>query len=490
MNMFFLMAFFAAACTDSYIAAQPAFPVDLPISYKIFMHERELFGWAPNVMLNVPNFDCNNRVYIRSRNSDRDSTGNVETLTSNGWEQISFVDDIVAKYPDFRGFNRAGGWWPARIVFDKDNHAYTLISIFFGENDPKSFIRNRGENPVDESKRRNLLLYSTDGCRSWQIIEIPDLESPATPMIEYQAGPHILNDPPLIGLTEKIAKHPSRWADTHHLYVYAPVKTATGGLSLNEPITVSRRCFGLGGHSGGGSFAARTGDQAHIVWGEVVDSTDEPNGSPTMGADLNLNTRTLSAPVELSRTFPANDVHNNPAIVADSKDVLHVMTGSHQYLFDYLYSLQPGTFAGGFSKPVRTLSRKYLEKKNYTKGGQTYVSLVCDKQDNLHLVNRDQSHDPAYFDGVYHLNLVYQRKPAGGNWEEPRIIVRTPSPGYSGYYHKMAVDQNGKVYISYSYSNRTPPYNDIPMHTFRAMIASDDCGNNWHLVTTDDFKSE
>ena len=467
---------------------RPAYPVVLPMEYEIFMHERELFGWDPDCMLNVPNFDSDNRVYIRSRNADRDSTGNVEMLVSKDWKQISFVDEIVAAYPDFRGFNRASGWWPARIIFDTDNHAYTLVSIFLGDNDPKSFMRNKGaDNVLDPANRKNVLLYSKDRCRTWQVVEIPQIDCAATPLIEYPTGPLAIDGPPVIGLMEKISVHPARWADVHHFYVYAPRKTETG-LELGEPITITRNSFGHGGHSGGGCFAARTGDHVHMVWGEMVLTEDEPKGSPMMGASLNLKTRELSAPVEFSRTFPANDIHNNPAICADSQGILHIMTGSHQRLFDYLYSLQPGTFSGGLSEPVHTVSTSYLQKKNYTKGGQTYVSLVCDHQDTLHLVNRDESHIPSHLGGQYHLNMVYQRKKKGAAWEKPKIVVRTPSPGYSCYYQKLALDRNGKLYLSYSYTNRTPPYNDIPLHNFRAMIASDNGGDDWHLVTTDDFK--
>jgi hypothetical protein len=55
---------------------------------------------------------------------------------------------------------------------------------------------------------------------------------------------------------------------------------------------------------------------------------------------------------------------------------------------------------------VGTLTSGYLESKQYKAGGQTYASLVCDDEDVLHLVYRDQSHDPKSFDGEYRLNKL------------------------------------------------------------------------------------
>ena len=129
---------------------------DAPVVLKPQQHEAELFGWHPGFTLNVPSFDKEGRAYIRSRTESLDETGFVEARDGGRCTKLDFLEAVRKAVPDFESTVHGGGWMPSRIVFDTDDHAYTLLQV-----------------RLTDKATKNLLLYSRDLCRSWQVYTLP-----------------------------------------------------------------------------------------------------------------------------------------------------------------------------------------------------------------------------------------------------------------------------------------------------------------------------
>src|SRR5690606_31732821 len=130
-----------------------------------------------------------------------------------------------------------------------------------------------------------------------------------------------------------------------------------------------------------------------------------------------------------------------PGIAMDRQGFLHVVTGSHHgESFQYLRSLRPND-ATAWTKPEPALAGGWRAVSGREAGGQTYVSLVCDARDVLHLVFR---HWQTGMRKYPHLDvggkdqmaaLSYQRKPAAADgWSDPVTLAIPERPTYSIYY--------------------------------------------------------
>jgi len=262
-----------------------------------------------------------------------------------------------------------------------------------------------------------------------------------------------------------------------------------GKLVLGEPVLVSDRCIGPCQHSGNPSPTATRDGQTHIVWGEVDDSG--ASGVPTYAATYSHDTGEVGPKVLLAYAPPVNDVHNAPGICMDSEGYLHAITGSHGQPFKYVRSLKPNNAYSGWTEPEDVLTGGSLDRKTGKgRGRQTYLALLCDSKDTLHIAFRQwRSGIDEYFDGDLYAALSYQRKKKGQKWEDGRPLVVPPLPSYSIYYHKLTVDRNDRLYLSYSYYTSDTTYQeDLPgQYNNRAVIMSPDGGEKWKLVETDDF---
>lgn len=432
-------------------------------------HEDALFHWHPDYTQNVPGFDPENRPYIRSRTHRRDPTRFVHTLEEGDWVERSLLDAIRADYPHFRKTYKAAGPFCTRIVFDEAGHAYTAVQALREDRDPV-----------------NLLLYSRDHGRTWQTFRFP----PGAFTLEHEAGPRLLEVPPAIAVWEAHTSHPARFASWHTLKVLLPRKTEDG-LVLGEPITVSESFLGYSSHSGGGTRLITHNGRTHVIFGETTDR-DLP-GVPTYVRTLYRETGSrkrgrMDDKVFLAHAPPANDVHNDPALCLDGHGHLHAVTGAHGDNFYYLRSRAPDD-ASAWTDPVPTLEVGWRDDDGSQRGRQTYVALVCDHRDTLHLVFRQwrrgvDEHHPDPFYGA----LSYQRKTRRGAWEPAWPLVVPPVAGYSIYYHKLATDRDGRLYLSYSYWAKEPPYVDHKGEfRHRALLRSADGGETWHLPETEDF---
>lgn len=441
-----------------------------PLVFQAGRNVKELFGYSPEYTQNVPVFDSMNRPYIRSRTADINGTSYVHTLQSGKWTKKGFISFIKAAYPDFQNTQSAGGWFGARIVFDSNDIAYTIVKI-----------------RLKDGSSKNVLLCSRDYCDTFTVHELP-YEFFAH---ECYAGHNEITGPPFIAAWKHYKEHAARWTNHNSLYVIKP-GFKDGKLIITKPVFVTNDFFGMAQHSGGASFAVTKGNKTHFVWAEVTDK-DLP-GAPTYIATYYHDINTVSKKKLLAYAPPINDVHNTPGICIDSEGFLHVITGAHGQPFKYTRSLMPNEIFAGWTKPVDILETGYKENETdlTERGRQTYLAFVCDKDDNLHIVFRQwRKGVDQYHDGSKYAALSYQRKLKGKQWDKnARPLVIAALPDYSIFYHKLTMDHLNRIFLSFSYisgeelnskQRRPGLYHD------RMVIMSEDEGNSWEIATTAKF---
>ncbi len=451
-----------------------AIEVPEPIVLKKNQHEPAQFGYAPDYICNTPSFDSHNRPYIRSRGLDLHETGYFETLRDGEWVQRSFVEAVKARYPDFERFDRGAGWYYTHAVFDDDDNMYSILQVKCAD------------------RKTAALLFSSDYGKTFTCYDLPG----TWPNIEVRTDAHGLPGPPLIATLQRVANHPTaRWGAYYRLLLTQLV-VSEDGLELPEPVAVTEKCFGMCEHSGGASFATTLGSKTHITWAEMREEEDLP-GSPTFAATYDRETRSVGDPVFVGHAPPVNDVHNTPGICADSEGYIHVVTGAHGDHFYHYRSQFPNDLSGGFEDALEMLDHGFTlpdPDRNGRPARQTYLGLVCDPTDTLHAAFRwwIRDEDDPYHPGRVYAALGYQKKPASAEWTDARKLVVAVAHGYSNYHAKLAMDRNGRLYISYSYFNKQPNwvYGEDPSHyNFPAILTSGDGGATWELAETEHFSA-
>ena len=437
-----------------------------PIVLKPWQHEKALFGYDPEFTLNVPNFDIHNQPYIRSRSPDLDGTSFTHTLQLGKWDLRDFRSDVAAGAPNYTSFYRDAGWNGARIVFDKDDDAYTPLGL------------------RTSSGTKYVLLYSRDKCRTWQVYDLPY----GTPAIENSASPEPLEGPPCVLTFQYYAPHPATYCNYNRMYLTVPEKTESG-LDLSTSILITTNSFGAALHSGGASFMATRNGKTHFVWGEVA--PDDAPGVPSYVATYDRATGAVSPWHFIDYNPPLNDVHNTPGICMDSEGYLHIVTGSHGETFWYTRSLAPESTQDGWTPTTWTLTTGWDDLVDPERGRQTYLGLLRDQDDTLHIAFRQWRRNvDGYHPGGYYGALSYQRKPKNGPWSDARPLVIPPLPNYCIWYHKLAVDRKGGLFLSYSHWNQTDGYNGTQYrYQYRALLTSPDGGDTWDLVDTPDLQA-
>lgn len=419
-------------------AAPAQAPLSIPLVLSPFRHENEQFGYLPDYPLDAqPYFDLANRPFIAGTalHVGRDSA----------WT------DAVLAGPDGAAVGSLRG---TKVAFDADNDAYAVATL--------------GGAPA--------LLHSADGGAHVAAYPIPgnghiDIENFSGHNVP--AGP-----PPLVRITRTASDPKLIWRSLNDLALFLPEKRA-GRIVVGEPILISRRCLGISDHSGIPSSLVSRGSRVHITWGEATDPQESVPGVPTYVATYDRDTRTLGQPVLVGYGPPANDVHNSPCITMDSQGFLHVLVGTHGRTFKYARSRQPDDSAGGWTPPEDVGAGL----------SQTYVGLVCDRDDTLHLVFRLwQGHADRFPAGSYAC-LAHMRKPLGQPWSAPQPLIVAPFTDYSVYYHRLTIDRRGRLFLSYDYWSTYWFYRTDHVGNRRALLMSPDAGRTWKLADAADFAS-
>jgi hypothetical protein len=323
-------------------------------------------------------------------------------------------------------------------------------------------------------------LYSSDGGETFVIAEAFTRKERRRQIdIEQFAGHNIPAGPaPFVLATETSGSDPEHfWRRVNDLELYLP-RMVEDSLVVGAPILVSRQAIGVSSHSGVPSSIASRGQRVHVIWGEATDPEGDEPGVPAYIATWDRSEgRWLGEPVLVGYGPPANDVHNTPSIVIDSEGYLHTLTGTHGSPFAYARSLEPNSAHAGFTEPV--LVEEGLRS--------TYVGLVCDPDDTLHLVFRVWTEDGIYHPTSHYANLGYKRKRKGKDWEPMRRLAVAPFSEYSIWYHRLTIDRRGRLFVSFDYWSTFWFYRNDHIGNRRKTIMSPDGGESWQLLRTQDL---
>ncbi len=441
------------------------------------------FGYAPSFTRNLPTFDSAGRPYIRSRSGDPDYTGFVQTLRDGIWRRFDMLRALRAAYPDFAGTQGAGGGSTARIVFDTEDRAYTVVTV-----------------RLESGGLRNVMLWSTDSCGTWRAVELPAGDIAC----ETWTGHNVIEGPPLL-LVCRVdpVVNPDTGKLQRTLYLSRPYFS---GDSITVPALtqISSRALGLGEGATTASAVVSHGDLSWIVW---VDSTPRPSqGSPVYVATYDRRTGALGRRVLLAWSQGGNDGHAQPGIVIDSRGYLHVIAGAHGRPFQYRQSLVPYSADEGWSQLEQVGTTGYAQQRGagVEEGRMTYLAFVCDQQDRLHIAHRQwRRNTDTWFNGALYGALSYQRHDPELGWTAPRALVVPPYGDYSIYAQALSLDHRGRLYLSAScmagsegstrkaamerwqQSGREGP--QPPLYLRRMVLVSVDGGDEWRFATTADL---
>jgi hypothetical protein len=441
------------------------------------------FGYAPPFTRNLPTFDSADQPYIRSRSGDPDYTGFVQTLRDGVWKRLDMLRALRAAYPDFTGTQGASGGSTAQIVFDTQDRAYTLVTI-----------------RLEGGTLRNVMLWSTDGCATWRVTELPagDVVS------EIWVGHNTIEGPPLL-LVCRVdpVVNPDTGKLRRTLYLSQP-SFSGDGIVVPALTQISAGALGLSDGATTASTVVSHGDLSWIVW---ANSTPRPSrGSPVYVTTYDRRTQTLGPRVLLARSLLGNDGHAQPGIVIDSQGYLHVIAGAHGHPFQYRQSLVPFTAYQGWSQLEEVGSTGYAKRSGapVEEGRMTYLAFVCDQQDRLHIAYRQwrRNTDP-WFGGAVYGALSYQRHDPELGWTSPRPLVVPPYSGYSIYAQALGLDHRGRLYLSASctagsegsarkaalerWRQTGSEGPQPPAHLRRMVLVSVDGGEDWRFATTADL---
>lgn len=411
--------------------------LDMPIVLKPFQHENEQFGYFPQ-------YPVENQVYFNTKNQPfiRASKG-IATYRNNTWTTAGTEQSVSSAH--------AGPW--TKVAFDADGDIYVLA---MSDGEPA-------------------LLHSKDDGQTYSTYPLPEGAGRSFD-IEQFSGHNVPNEPPPIVQFRRTQSDPNHfWRKFGDMELLLPRKTENG-IEWSDPIFITDKSLGVSSHSGIPSSIVSKGSKIHISWGEATDPEDKSiPGVPAYVATYDRETGVLSDPVLIGHGAPPNDVHNTPCITMDSQGYLHVLTGTHGTPFHYSKSLKLNDTTGGWTDPIPV--GEGLR--------QTYIGLVCDQNDTLHLVFRLWRED--FHPTSYCATLSHMSKRPNEPWSEPNVLVVAPFTEYSIYYHRLTIDHSGSLFISYDYWSTFWYYRTDHLGRRRALITSPDGGQTWKMAGNEDL---
>jgi hypothetical protein len=416
-------------------------PLKMPVKLEPYRHENEQFGYLPEYPLdNQVYFDMENRPFVIAGDG-------VFHLRRGVWTKTK-----QAHRPD------AGRTVPIRplgtkIAFDRDNDVYLL-----GRDGGSTVLLRSGDHGA------TFTAWPVPGSGSFDI--------------EQFSGHNTPNGPPPLARFHQTARDPKLiWRRINDLDLILPARKPDGSIVMGEPIAVSKKCIGLSAHSGIPSTIVSRGDKVHVTWGEATDPQAKAPGVPTYVATYDRSRGQLGPLALVGYGPPANDVHNSPCITIDGKGYLHVLIGTHGRTFKYVRSQKPNSVNGGWT-----------QAEDVGAGlRQTYVGMVCDQNDTLHLVFRLWLDDNKYYPAGYYANLAYMSKRPAEKWSNARPLVVAPFSEYSIFYHRLTIDRKGALFLSYDYWSTFWFYRTDHRGNRRSLLMSPDGGETWELAPSSEF---
>jgi len=436
-----------ATLTVTSAAAPADAPLATPITLLPYRHENEQFGYLPDYPVESQvYFDLENRPYVAAGST-------LATKRDGRWTEIDLREavDPPAGSARFRSLAVLSG----KVAFDEDNNVYLLA----------------------RADGRAVVLHSRDGGQSFSAWPIPGAGRSGAFDLEQFSGHNVPpGPPPILRYTLTTADPKLKWRRINDLELIVAEK-GERGLSFAEPVLVSRKCIGLAAHSGIPSSVVSRAGKVHVAWAEATEPDEQVPGVPTFVVTYDTRSRSLGEPALVGYGAPPNDIHNSPSITMDSRGYLHVLAGTHGRPFQYARSLVPNDAGGGWTEAV-ALGEDLR---------QTYIGLVCDREDTLHAVFRMWRYGEEPFPASHHGTLAWQEKRAGRSWGDAKVLIVPPFSEYSVYYHRLTIDRAGRLFLSYDYWSTYWFYRTDHRGDRRALLTSPDGGQTWKLAGPRDF---
>jgi Concanavalin A-like lectin/glucanases superfamily/Secretion system C-terminal sorting domain/BNR repeat-containing family member len=404
---------------DIYTKTELKGVVNTPIRVDHFgQTEVRQFDYEPTFVPNEVTFDADNRPYMR--------TGRyVQTLDENkNWVRYDFTAAIKAAYPDWDGGADIKPNLETRVVFDAQDWAYIHVNTAYRTNTPAL-------------KTTDLILYSSDYCKTWKVLSLGRIAKNVNWEIISTNDP-VVNPPVLLS------------EDGGAVYIQFFNKLGNT-LQLQKRVKIADNAGLQVSHSGHGKGAISSGDNlVHVCYyGSVADPSGDI-GTPMYVKTINRNDFTMTASFYLGSIGNSIDGHNYPVIEMDSKKILHICFAGHHTKVVYRYSTMPNSTVA-WSTPIDIIDPKTTNQGH----GNTYSSLVIDKNDNLHYTSR-------YSGMNYTFTISYMKKPAGGVWQANEQLLFPRLGNYHVWLQHLSLDRKGNFYLNYSFSHQQ----SVPFATF------------------------
>ena len=154
---------------------------------------------------------------------------------------------------------------------------------------------------------------------------------------------------------------------------------------------------------------------------------------------------------------PGVDNHCGAALAVDGDGTAHLVSGGHHSPFRY-YRLGGDDRWGAWQQAAQL------------DDGGTYPSLVADGDGTLHLAYRVQGE---------RWMLLYRRRPRGGAWSTPRVLVRAAKPGYVYWTNALALGPEGRLHLVLGNARQR---GDGAIYYGASHLYSDDSGGTWRQL--------
>jgi hypothetical protein len=217
---------------------------------------------------------------------------------------------------------------------------------------------------------------------------------------------------------------------------------ATSRIEMAEAIDIATDSLLYPVHSGGGNSVLTLDEDLVLV---AYPSTTAPAGGVGTNqfvAVVSRSAKTLLAThlVGCTGSGTTRDEHDIPAITADSTGRVHILLGGHHTELRHRSiaraDLRSASWDAALS-PLTTIG----PPPGQAGWGHTYVALVCDAQDRLHVVTR-------WSGDRYRFQLVYNRREADGTWATQQCLVDPGRTMYVCWHHRLLLEGDRLILTS------------------------------------------